>query len=246
MASAAQIAANRANAEKSTGPRTEEGKARSARNALKHGLLAERLLLDGEDPEAWEALRADYFARLQPHGEAEARLVDRIAQLAFRRERGSVAEAAAWRGYSRGGWIVDRKDRGKHRWDEDRDPVVAERATPIMNGVMAELLRVTAYEGRLSRELDRRMAELEALQRRRRADGGYEAERLDPPEAEVPPEDVAAAVAAGGGFLAPLAQPPADASLASWRAWTRVEHARLAAQAQALRAAQESQDKSAA
>jgi hypothetical protein len=240
MASAAQIAANRANAEKSSGPRTEEGKAKSARNALKHGLLAERLLLDGEDPEAWAALRADYFARLHPRGEAEARLVDRIAQLAWRRERGPVAEAAAWRGYARGGWIVDKKERGQRRWDEDRDPVVAERATPIMNGVMSELLRVTAYEGRLSRELQRLVAELETLQQRRRH-GGYQAELLDPPAAEAPAADVVAAVAAGGGFLAPLAQPPADASLASWQAWTRVEQARLEAQARALRAARETE-----
>jgi hypothetical protein len=126
MASAAQVAANRANAQASTGPRSEEGKARSAQNALKHGLCAERLLLDGEEPEAWEALRADYLARLAPHGEAEERLAERIAQLAFRRERGSVAEAAAWRGYARGGSIDDK--RGEQRGDEERDPVVTPRS----------------------------------------------------------------------------------------------------------------------
>ena len=40
MSSQAQIAANRANAQLSTGPRTEEGKAASSRNAYRHGLFA--------------------------------------------------------------------------------------------------------------------------------------------------------------------------------------------------------------
>ena len=50
MATRAQIKANRNNAKKSTGPRTEEGKAVVAKNALKHGLLARDTVLPGEDP----------------------------------------------------------------------------------------------------------------------------------------------------------------------------------------------------
>ena len=50
MATPAQITANRANALKSTGPRSESGKAASRFNALKHGLDAESLILPGEDP----------------------------------------------------------------------------------------------------------------------------------------------------------------------------------------------------
>src|SRR5262249_7339383 len=49
MASEAQMAANRANAQKSTGPRTEEGKARSSMNGLKHGMRAKRENLVHED-----------------------------------------------------------------------------------------------------------------------------------------------------------------------------------------------------
>ncbi|MBT6095099.1 MAG: hypothetical protein HOH04_10810, partial [Rhodospirillaceae bacterium] len=44
MPSAAQIDANRANARRSTGPRTPGGKTVSRSNALKHGLYAERIL----------------------------------------------------------------------------------------------------------------------------------------------------------------------------------------------------------
>ena len=45
MASSRQIAANRANAKRSTGPKTEQGKARSRMNAWKHGLTAEDIVI---------------------------------------------------------------------------------------------------------------------------------------------------------------------------------------------------------
>ena len=52
MATAAQIAANRLNVQKSTGPRTPEGKAASSSNALKHGMDAASIVIPGEDPAA--------------------------------------------------------------------------------------------------------------------------------------------------------------------------------------------------
>ena len=59
-----QIAANRANARLSTGPRTADGKARSAPNNLRHGLASGRLIISGENPadfdELVEGLRAEY------------------------------------------------------------------------------------------------------------------------------------------------------------------------------------------
>ena len=50
MTTEKQLRANRKNAKKSTGPNTPEGKARSSKNALKHGLLARDAVLPGEDP----------------------------------------------------------------------------------------------------------------------------------------------------------------------------------------------------
>ena len=52
MATEAQINANRRNAQKSTGPRSPEGKAATSRNALKHGLCAEKHLLVDEDDDS--------------------------------------------------------------------------------------------------------------------------------------------------------------------------------------------------
>ena len=58
MTSNDQIAANRANSELSTGPRTEEGKARSSQNSLKHGAFSKSILLPGESQEEFDALFA--------------------------------------------------------------------------------------------------------------------------------------------------------------------------------------------
>ena len=246
MTSAAQIAANRANASKSTGPRTEEGKAASSRNALKHGLCAEQLLIDEEERAAWEELRADYLARLAPVGPAEQRLADRIAQVAWRRDRGATAEAAAWRGHARGGWIVGPKGVGRQRWREDADPTVAARATPIMNGVARELLRITMYEGRLTRELARLKAELADLQQARRelaageraraAEQAWQARQAAGREAV----ERRAAALAEGRVPAPEAPPPATAPLAAIDGWLRRERARLDAQLRVFRAVRQS------
>ncbi|HWE39874.1 MAG TPA: hypothetical protein VG406_25210 [Isosphaeraceae bacterium] len=50
----AQFAARQANAKNSTGPRTDEGKARAAKNALLHGLCSLAPVLPGEDPAEFE------------------------------------------------------------------------------------------------------------------------------------------------------------------------------------------------
>ncbi len=57
MTTEAQTQANRANSQKSTGPRTPEGKAKVAQNALKHGLLAKQAVVVGEDTDDFDLLR---------------------------------------------------------------------------------------------------------------------------------------------------------------------------------------------
>ena len=58
MATPAQIAANLANSQKSTGPKSADGKARSSRNSFKHGLYSKHLVLPNEDPAELDQLRA--------------------------------------------------------------------------------------------------------------------------------------------------------------------------------------------
>ena len=73
MATKRQIAANRRNARKSTGPRTPDGKAQSSRNAVRHGILARNLMLVGEFRQEFDQLYAEYFHHYQPSKPAECR-----------------------------------------------------------------------------------------------------------------------------------------------------------------------------
>jgi hypothetical protein len=66
MASQKQIAANRLNAQNSTGPRSVEGKARSSMNALKTGIGAKSQLIRGETWTALEELIGEYYGRFHP------------------------------------------------------------------------------------------------------------------------------------------------------------------------------------
>lgn len=83
--SQARLAANRANALKSTGPKTPEGKAASSQNATTHGLTSKRLassaILEGESQEEFDALLTDYTSRFRPADPLETRMVLNIAQL---------------------------------------------------------------------------------------------------------------------------------------------------------------------
>src|ERR1017187_7502935 len=72
MATPAQIAANRANAQMSTGPRSAEGKSASRFNALKHGIDAASIVIPGEDPADYDALAADYLSDFRPQSPSES------------------------------------------------------------------------------------------------------------------------------------------------------------------------------
>ena len=96
-----RIAANRANAQQSTGPRTPEGKARSSRNALKRGLFSKQLIVPalGEVPEEFDALHADMRARYRPQGREEALLVDKMATAYWRLARAGNTVHAEFQRY---------------------------------------------------------------------------------------------------------------------------------------------------
>ena len=89
MATEAQINANRRNTLKSTGPRTPEGKARSAQNALKHGLAAisPHAFLAVEDKPAFERLLAGYMRIYNPQHADEVDLLVDAAYCKWRQQR---------------------------------------------------------------------------------------------------------------------------------------------------------------
>ncbi len=93
MTSDKQNQANRRNALESTGPKTPDGKAAVRLNALKHGLLSRETLLPGEDEEALRELGKRLRDELQPVGELENLLVDRIISAYWRLRRLGRVEA---------------------------------------------------------------------------------------------------------------------------------------------------------
>ena len=86
MSTAAQIAANQANAQHSTGPRTDPGKAASAKNAASHG-LASHTILSYEDPERFNTLVGTIAAEFHPQSDTESFLVFQMAQARWRIHR---------------------------------------------------------------------------------------------------------------------------------------------------------------
>ncbi len=88
MATDRQIAANRRNAVRSTGPRTVAGKRTSRLNALTHGASALTPVVPGVESEAdWQDHRAGILASLQPVGRLELALADRVVLLLWRLDR---------------------------------------------------------------------------------------------------------------------------------------------------------------
>ena len=89
-----RIEANRRNAQKSTGPRTPEGKNRSRFNGVKHGLRATVAVLPGEDPAAFQERVDALMERFAPQNPVEADLLERVAATTWSLERANRAEAA--------------------------------------------------------------------------------------------------------------------------------------------------------
>src|SRR5271165_7085992 len=89
MATAAQIEANRLNAQRSTGPKTDEGKARVRRNAVKHGMTARTIMpvLPQEDPKELEDRIQQAIAAMQPRNPLELDLVCRAVRLSGELDR---------------------------------------------------------------------------------------------------------------------------------------------------------------
>ncbi len=87
MSTQPQIHANRLNAQKSTGPKSPQGKAVVAQNALKHGLSARHDVIITETQADFDLHRDVLIAELDPQGPMESILTDRIVSLSWRLKR---------------------------------------------------------------------------------------------------------------------------------------------------------------
>src|SRR4051812_28940705 len=96
MPSDKQVAANRRNAQKSTGPRSAEGKAASSRNALKTGIDAKAFLMGDENPEALHLLSTEYYERFCPVTPEERHFVDTLVRDEWLTRRLHQVESETW------------------------------------------------------------------------------------------------------------------------------------------------------
>jgi hypothetical protein len=159
-----KLDANRRNAQLSTGPKTKEGKKHSRRNALKHGILADKLLIkDGLGAENAAALERFFLALHRdraPEGELEEVLVEQIGSCYWRLGRALQAEAGSIR--------------RAHLPSMDFDEVVNPRRAEIIDHLSLpageDLDRILRYEGSIQRQLAFSINLLERLQRSRKGE----------------------------------------------------------------------------
>ncbi|MCU1291239.1 MAG: hypothetical protein JWP08_89 [Bryobacterales bacterium] len=96
--SEARPEANRRNAQRSTGPTSEAGKAASSRNAVKTALTGRAVLLPGDDADRYQAHVNGFLQELTPVGHQETLLTQSLADIAWRLERIASLEMAIYAG----------------------------------------------------------------------------------------------------------------------------------------------------
>jgi hypothetical protein len=166
MTSAKKTQANRQNALKSTRPKTPEGKASVRHNALKHGLLAQEILLPEEDEEVLREMDERLRAELRPEGEMEDLLVEQIVATQWRLRRMRRVEA------------------GVFDWESSSARSDADTLYPLPEGTSMLGLsfirdansanafsKLSCYETAIERSLYKALHELQRLQAARRAEG---------------------------------------------------------------------------
>jgi len=141
MASPAQIDANRVNAQKSTGPRTPEGKAAAAQNARKEGFSSPVARLAPEQRADYERLRRALAEELNPDGALEAEFFDRLVVASWHLRLVTVLESELLAG--------------------PEDPFADD------SPAAAKLARIARYRRDLERSRSRALAELRRLQTER-------------------------------------------------------------------------------
>jgi len=164
-----RAAINRANAEKSTGPRTPEGKQRSRMNAFKHNLTGQSLILQEDELESYQRLSKTFLSDLQPKDELERQMVQKIIDTNFRLNRIASIENNM---FNFG--LIENETQTVH---DDRIEVMIAQTRSWMNRSSSfEVLG--RYESRLTRQLLLFTRELERLQKDRRDRERIEKENL--------------------------------------------------------------------
>ncbi len=155
----AQVAANQANSQLSTGPTSPEGKAKSSLNAVKTGLTGRTVVLPTDDAAVYENHIREYFHELKPVGVRESELAQSLADTAWRLERIRSIEMAIYaQGHIQFADLFD----AEH-------PAIRRRLVDLHTHLTYEkqLRNLQLQEARLRRHREKDSAELRQLQQER-------------------------------------------------------------------------------
>ena len=154
MISEKQLEANRRNATQSTGPKTIEGKTRSTRNNLRHGLTGQITLMPNEDREAHDKFCNELINSFEPETPIEDQLAHSIAEDNWRLNRIVAIENNMFAlGHA----------------DERREIQIALADAKTFQTQAAQFALLTIYEQRINRNLQRNLKLLRELQAERKA-----------------------------------------------------------------------------
>jgi hypothetical protein len=166
---------NRQNAAHSTGPMTVEGRRRVSLNALRHGLTGQTVVLPSEDLAAYQKHCGQFHTELKPQGLLESKCVQTIADTYWRLDRiramenslFGLAVSSGGAGFSLQPGLQPRSESQEAEMSPD----------PLIDCALAQakaleqhsdlLIRLSLYEHRLNRTLEKAKAELKQLQQER-------------------------------------------------------------------------------
>ncbi len=158
-----QIAANRANAQHSTGPNTPGGKKRSSQNALRHGITAQTTIMTDEDRIKHDEFCANMMDDLAPVGGMETFLASSVAEEAWRlnHARAQCGNIVA----------IGHFDGTGDTYDASEHPEVhtAITAARTVRDHAKTLELISLYETRIRRSFEKYLEKLETLQSERKA-----------------------------------------------------------------------------
>src|ERR1700720_4278420 len=156
-----RAAVNKANAQKSTGPRTAAGKQRSSLNALRHGLTGHTIVLPSEDQSAYQRHSHAFLDEYRPKGATETQLVQSLLDTSWQLNRASAVETNL---FSLG--ITEMEDRIRANHPEAETALAMALAYREHTHAFAQ---ISVYTQRLARQFERTLVQLRQIQAERRA-----------------------------------------------------------------------------
>jgi len=196
MSTLKQTEANRENAQRSTGPRTPEGKSKSSKNALKHGLTAAQLVLPTESPEEYDEHAAQLRDEHDPSTPTEHLLVDQLITASWRLRRARIIETTYYQ----------QRATELARYPDDPPHMI----TTIFRLCSETLDSLARREARIERSFYRALHELQRLKKERQKEPNKKVQNkpISQPNSMIPFTD-----APPDPSPAPLPSPPLEPTL---------------------------------